>query len=387
MQKNGMKPTHVSTNFLVTLLTVAMLTAGIIALFNLVVNPFRLYFPNQRSTLAVEKPRPEQYQQQIRTQLAIRTPSDVLILGNSTFEIGINPDDKALVGLNQSIFNHAIAGHSIQEASDGLPDILKIWTPKTVIVNVAFADLLIGGKANDMPVLSATKPNLFFPTLFSVDTTLASINSLLIPYRKYPETLTAKGHNPMRNFDGSAKASGYHVLFETANFRIERMWKQFANGNGTPSFNNSKNYAELRALIDRLMKENITVILVLSPLHHDYKVNVYKHGLGSRYEAWKQEISSISNNYSHLKNKVKLYDFSCVGKALRESVPERNDKSTPMQFYWDAEHFKSELGTELLSLILKPNLNGDQFSTNLTGYQLPASDWPKYHQICKSSVP
>jgi hypothetical protein len=381
-----MNPTKKSTSFLLAFLAVACATATVVALFNWLVNPFRLYFPTHQSTLTGEKPRPEHYQQQIRTELGIRTPSDVLILGNSTFEIGINPDDAALLKTNQSIFNHAIAGHSIEESSEGLPFILKKWSPKTVIINVAFADLLIGGAASTHLPAKSSKPNLVFRSLFSVDSTIASFNALMIPYRKFPETLTAKGHNLLRNFEGSAQTSGYHVLFETANYRIMRTWQQHQNGRGVASGNDSKNYDELKTVLKLLDKEKIKVLLVISPLHHDYKVNLYKYGLGLRYETWKQEISNIAASYN-ASDKIKLYDFGCTGEALRERIPDRNDKQSPMKFYWDAEHFKSALGTELVSQLLTSNFTGDQISTNLRGYLLPVTNWVEYHQMCQTSVP
>jgi DltD protein len=381
MNKLLQQPTKIASVNLRLWVGFCLLLACLVALANYLVDPYRLYARDMRVEQTKEKPRPEQYQSQIRTELAKKLPSDNLIMGNSTLEIGINPEDPALKTFG-STFNHAIAGHTIGDMHRTLDGLLSSFKPKRIIVNLAFADYIMSGAATDKERGVATPVNLTFRSLFSVDSSIASLETIFLPYRRSPQTLTAAGHNPMRDYQGHAQTSGYGVLFATANSRIENTFLTYRNGKNVVQLQSSKAMKQVDLFLKRLENENITVLFVLPPLHTNYINNIYKYGLGPTYEMWKDHLAAKIQN-SGKPNQFQLLDFSCQSEATREPIPKNGDRESSMQFYWDAEHFKSSLGTEMFQLSLTAPLLATTKGKNLTISKLTNLSLPNYHQSCR----
>jgi hypothetical protein len=355
--------------------------ASLVALGNLIVDPYRIFARDIMLERKIEKPRPEQYQRQIRTELAKKMPSENLIMGNSTLEIGIDPDDPTLNVLG-TIFNHAIAGNTIGEMHRALNPLLASFKPKRIIVNLAFSDYVMSGTKTEKERGVAASVNLIFRSLFSVDSSIASLETITLPYRKFPQTLSAAGHNPMRDYQGHAQTSGYGVLFTTANARIESVLIKYENGRGLASLETSMAMHQVDVFIERLKEENINVLFVMPPLHSNYINNLYNHGLGSAYEHWKNHLTKKIMSLNR-PNQFKILDFGCESAATLEPIPKIGDRKTTMRFFWDPEHFKSTLGAEIFHLAVADNIGARRSSKNLTVSELTSVDLQQHHKNCR----
>jgi hypothetical protein len=381
MNKKLQRPTFVAVSNFTLWLGCGLMFAGLVILANYLIDPYRIYASDIQAEKQKEKPRPEQYQRQIRTELAKKMPSDNLIMGNSTLEIGINPDD-AMLKPYGSTFNHAIAGNTVGEMHRALEPLLSSFKPKRIIINLAFADYVMSGKKTDKERGLAVPVNLNFRSLFSIDSSIASLETLVLPYRKFPQTLTATGHNPMRDYQGHAQTSGYAVLFATANSRIENTFLTYQNGKNVAPLQTSMAMNQVDLFIERLKKEKIDVLFLLPPIHTNYINNIYKYGLGSSYEQWKDHLAA-KVKAANGSGQFQLLDFSCQSAATLEPIPKNADRQTIMQFYWDAEHFKSSLGTELIQLALSEFKGITKSSKNLTVSELTSVSLPNHHKVCR----
>jgi hypothetical protein len=374
-------PSQVALSNIKFWLGCGLLFAGLVVFANFMIDPYRIYARDIQAEKQKEKPRPEQYQRQIRTELAKKMPSDNLIMGNSTLEIGINPDD-AILKAYGSTFNHAIAGNTVGEMHRALDPLLASFKPKRIIVNLAFADYVMSGRKTDKERGIAIPVNLTFRSLFSIDSSIASLETMALPYRKFPQTLTATGHNPMRDYQGHAQTSGYGVLFATANSRIENTFLTYQSGKNLAPLQVSMAMNQVDLFIEKLKNEKIAVSFVLPPLHTNYINNIYKYGLGSSYEQWKDHLAT-KVKAANSSNQFQLLDFSCHSPAALEPIPKTGDRQSAMQFYWDAEHFKSSLGTELLQLALAEPKGISKSSKNLTVSELTAVNLRDHHKACR----
>src|SRR5665213_1991124 len=90
-----------------------MLTVVLIVL----VDPYRIYRVIDRAGLNQIKPYPTRYQSQIKVDLARHWNADVLILGNSRAEIGLDPNATAFRSRGLSAMNLAVPGVGIGAVS------------------------------------------------------------------------------------------------------------------------------------------------------------------------------------------------------------------------------------------------------------------------------
>ena len=73
-------------------------------------------------------------------------------------------------------------------------------------------------------------------------------------------------------------------------------------------------------------------------------------GLLGVFEQWKAEIIASVDKYAKAGMKVELIDFSGFSAETSEPIPVRGDK-THLAYYWEAGHFKKELGDRMLDRI------------------------------------
>ena len=50
--------------------------------------------------------------------------------------------------------------------------------------------------------------------------------------------------------------------------------------------------------------------------------------------------------------KVEVWDFSGVSPETLEAIPTRGDRKTHLNYYWEAGHFKKELGNLVIDRLL-----------------------------------
>jgi hypothetical protein len=379
----------IARRFTYFLLISAMVVLGLVALFNFVVNPYRIFFPDATSTLSGARPRPMQLQQELKTILAARARPEVLLLGNSTMEIGLDPQALSQAGIPGRIFNLGIAGFSLEASTQGLRRVLDGHPPKVAIIGAAFSDhVMLGRRAKQNGVASIsswTLSDLRVATLSLIgsEATMDSIRTLTIPYRPFAQTLTGFGHNPMHDYEGHAKTSGYRVLFDTTNKGIQQFLKK-APSTLPEQLDDSRGLDDLRSLVRYLVGQGVAVVVVMSPYHADFMASIHQYGLQSTYERCKETVAGLAA----LGN-----DFGCDGQATREPIPAQGDRQTAMRWYWDAQHFKAELGTRMMQLLFKAGLDkaGEPTSLvlqdeELTGRLLVSGDFAEHHAICRKAV-
>ena len=353
MKRNIKQTKRVAVAFLNWVILLVIFFIGSIALFNWLANPYRIFSTNNAETWSGLKPRPEQLQPELRMELARQAKGKTLFFGNSMFEIGIDPQSPLLATNEIRGFNFALAGAGLTASTKGLESYLRANKPTRAIISASFDDH-ISQRNNSVQNSSAEMPDYFNKgklvalSLLGVEATLDSMKSLTLHLRKYPQSLTALGHNPMHDFEGYAVNSGYRVLFNTANQRIR---SSFSKAKGSkpedPTAENSVALAELEYLAKLLLSVGAEVTIVINPTHMNYLESIEESGLMDRFQAWKGSVARLSENL-----KIRAIDFGCEGALLSETIPEKGDRKTPMTYYWDAQHYKANVGSLMVLGIL-----------------------------------
>jgi hypothetical protein len=367
--RKPVRPIQPAKQFAIILIVFMIVFAFSIVALNYLANPYRLFNTFDPLVLDAKKPRPEKYQQQIRTAVAKNIPSDVLILGNSTLEIGINPDDPMLAPIGLSFYNHAIAGHNLHDVSLGLDEILKVWKPKYVLINASLADFIHSAEIEKKRLTAIAEGDLRVKALFSIDTVLDSLRSLLINFQPNIQTITARGHNPMNVAELGAKRTGYKQLFDVAESRIMQMMLNYQGGKGVSPIERSTSISDYSSLVKKLVDSNIKVIVIISPLHKSYQQGLRKFNLLETQFQWKIALVQATQNLNKSEN-IRLLDFGCADKWLSETIPTRTDRNTIMANYWDSEHFKANVGTEIIREIFTAQAGNNSDLNPKQGFDL-----------------
>ncbi|MBK7463826.1 MAG: hypothetical protein IPJ50_14630 [Betaproteobacteria bacterium] len=75
-------------------------------------------------------------------------------------------------------------------------------------------------------------------------------------------------------------------------------------------------------------------------------------GMGQFFADWKRLVVGIAEINSDQGGKVEVWDFSGVSPETLEAIPTRGDRKTHLNYYWEAGHFKKELGNLVIDRLL-----------------------------------
>ena len=346
---------RLSRCFIVIFLSVAFVCLVSVGIFNYYVDPYRLFTPDSVATMRQLKARPNQFQQEIRSIIGERVRPNLLLIGNSTFEIGIDPVLLLDSGVPGPIYNQAIGGFTLEESTVGLRRVLKDHSPRFAIIGVSFTDYLTQGSISGSSKVAGetawmlSDSYIKIMSLMGAEATFDSFRTLLIPYRAYPQSLTALGFNPMLEYLGHARTSGYKVLFDTTNKKIHSIFLS-ASAKVPPNINTSRSLRELLDLVIFLTSEGVNVVIIIPPFHENFFSGVGRYGLMEVYQSWMAGVLDVSRQDA-VRTSVKVVDFGCGGSALHEKIPDYGDKDSVMNYYWDSVHFKSTIGLRMISLL------------------------------------
>ncbi len=345
------------------LLTAGVFGSGALAVLAFVaaVDPYRLYQVVEAPGFNAVKPGLTRHQEVIKLHHAEKLRPQAVILGNSRAEIGFNPD--ALTG--QRAYNLAIPGTGLASSSRELRHLYAAGVkPATVVAGLDFMDFLARAKkpgaASAAPGVAApggAGPGWRFDTAFSLASLKDAVGTLRIQRDPEAVTMTAGGFNPLLEYQGHVRNEGYHALFAQAAGASEKRLRDKA-----PIVLDRADFAHLRAMLAPALAEGADVRLLIYPYHAQMLAMFERHGLWPLFEQWKAqtvaEVELLRAQYPGAR--ITLLDFSGFGPYQCEPIPSRQERSRATRWYWEAGHFKQELGALVLArLLARPGAPAD----------------------------
>jgi len=348
------------------LIALATLVAATMTL-NYWVDPYGLYRPYGDGDW---KPHAAAQGGLVKPYLVLRHPPRTLILGNSRAEVGFDPADAAWPESAQPVFNLALPGTGTRVAHRLFDHVLASHPPQNVVLGVDFMDFLVepdvrpGDPAitRRLAVLPNGRRNnrRWLQTLLDGAATLASLDALwhsldTLRARGKPDAahLTAAGFNPMHDYAQIAHDEGYFNLFrqrDSENIRAyqKRPKNLFSRGTRT-----SPAFEDVTAILDAARARGIHVQVVIYPYHAHLLETFRITDRWELFEIWKRELAY--RVAVHGRGLATLWDFSGYHPYAREAVPPAGNKRAVVYGYWEAGHFKKELGHRLLARLSGAN--------------------------------
>jgi hypothetical protein len=356
--------------------------------FVLIVDPYDQYRLVVRPGFNLVKPGLARYQNELKLAKAAEVRPDVLILGHSRAEVGLDPEAMVLVRQGLSGYNLAIPGSGIANARKQMEHLRKNGIrPKVIILGMEFLDFMQTSPGKDVSALnhsSAVSPSAntwfwHFDTLFSLASVGDAVRTLLIQHNPEVETITSRGFNPLKQYRPMARNEGYYSLFQQRAQENAKVYLKKSAGSLVLD-----DFVHLRAILDIAAESGSEVKLIIYPYHAQILVLFEETALWPAFEDWKKillkEIAAA--RAAHTGANISLFDFSGYGRYNCEKIPARGDRTSTTEWYWEAGHFKGELGAIMLESLLS-SFEGSGKSRNflaatsgdMFGFQLDESTY------------
>lgn len=350
----------------------ALLMVAIVGLFNYLIDPYAIFQAKTWAGVNVSKPRPDAMRQEIKAIVGERFRPDALILGNSRAEVGFDPRHPGFRNRQLRAFNAAVPGSGIDYSVAALQRFSESAEVRVAVVGLDFLDFLVSPSglaetttAPDGGSPSATKTRLL--ALFSSTALLDSLQTVRIQRQRDPATIRMDGFNPLLDYRAFAANDGYRVLFSQRAQEAARSLARQPRNLYVGSPGDSPAYRDLRRLLRIVRGKNTELRLVIYPYHLLLLLQFQEAGLWPLLDRWKADVTAIVDESRQTGVRVSLWDFACPHAIVAERVPEDGDRETAMHWFWEAGHFKKELGDLVLTRVLdaRPPTAADDFGAQL----------------------
>ena len=342
-------------------LALLILLIGAVTL-NYWVDPYGLYRPYSEGGW---KPNGAAQGELVKPYLALKHSPHTLILGNSRAEVGFDPADVAWPESAQPIYNLALPGTGTRVARRLFEHVLAAHPPKTIVLGVDFMDFLVSpdvsnkwepeiihrllitpdGQINNKRWLQMMLDGAI--TLASLNAVLHSIDTVRMHGRTEVAHLTATGFNPMHDYSRIARNEGYFNLFRQRDIENMRVYQKRPKNLFSRGTHTSPAFEDVTAILDAAHAHGIQVKVVIYP-YHAHLLEIFRiTNCWDIFEDWKRELTL--RVATHSRDQVTLWDFSGYHRYARETVPPVGDKQSVVPDYWEAGHFKKELGHQILA--------------------------------------
>ncbi len=381
------------TRYLGWMLGTLLGVVGAVGAFNIVVDSLGVFGSARIVGFNAIKPYLDHDREITRWRAAQRICPNAGIFGNSRAEIGFDPENPLFAARGLSAFNHATPGERAHLAYRQIHWLRTAGcAPKVIVLGVEFFDFL--GRTQPpaatgfAPDAAPTLDSRFFTTsVFSISGLRDSINTLLLQRARHPAMLTGRGFNPLHHYVPEIEQSGHYALFRQRALESAKIWHQKpkrlrAEGGGV-----LEDERAVDAILTQGAQAGSTVYIVIYPYHAQIRLMLERLGLGALFAEWKRNLVVIATRHAKNGAKVEVWDFSGITPETTEAIPAKGDRNTALKNFWEAGHFKKELGDRMMARMLG---HAPDFGIELTGTNIDqwiAQDRLAVQQLLASPSP
>jgi hypothetical protein len=229
--------------------------------------------------------------------------------------------------------------------------------PKTIFLGVEFFDFLGGSARQPLPSLETHPPperdtKFYAESVFSISGLNDSITTLLLQHSRYPATLTDHGFNPLFNYIPEVERSGHYVLFRQRAEENIRNWARKPLRIRAQDGGPSDDEVTVDAILAKAAQGGSTMYIIIYPYHAEIRLMIERLGMGQLFSDWKRIVVGLAEKSAAQGGQVQVWDFSGISPETLEGIPEKGDRTIHLAHYWEAGHFKKELGDLIIDRLL-----------------------------------
>jgi hypothetical protein len=348
-----------SARYLVTFCAVLAICAFLAASLAVFADPYLRFGTPPIAGLNEEKPAAYEHGTMAKSYALERVRPRTLILGNSRAEIGFDPESAEWPAHFRPVFNAAAAGQGLLYSLAMLQHAIATHGSPTIVLALDFRDFLgdPGEFRDDRLLVKADgAPNSLYARQRLIDALAATLtidafwDSLRTVLHADPVggvTMTNLGFNPLRNYHAHVRSSGHHALFEQNLRQAMALFKR--TGVRDEDFDDQdRSIVVLGSIVAAASAKGAPVKMFVHPVHARYLEMISEVGLWRSLESWKRALARLAARYRSSGFEVELIDFSGYDLFATEPVPPPGDTTARMRWWWEAAHYKPELGERII---------------------------------------
>ncbi|MDJ0511236.1 MAG: hypothetical protein QNJ64_18565 [Crocosphaera sp.] len=359
-----------SQNYLkLWLLSFSTLSIGF-AFFNGLIDPYNVVGSPEIKGLNEIKPAFSNNLRMGKAAIINRLAPQAIVLGSSRAEQAYDTEHPGWDSQAQPRYNLGLSAVNMYELLRYFQHAHKVQPLQQSVVALDF--FIFNSYRNNKPDfnenrLAATANNNrnFFhqyydmlPVFLSEDVFESSLNTIRQQKsRKSSDSYLKNGQRAWKNKpEGILRRGGYQKSFAvTEDIFVRSLY--FPPPEKKYDFINSKTGANsleyYRMLLQKAYEDKIDFRIVINPSHARQWEIIRHLGLWEKFEEWKRELVKI-NEQEAAKFKVSpfpIWDFSGYNSLTTETVPDAQDKTTKMKWYYESSHFSKPLGDLVLDKV------------------------------------
>jgi hypothetical protein len=352
--------------------TLILLVAG----FNYIVDPYRVYSPDMSYGFNNNKTKANSKERVIKPYRVSHLKPDTVILGMSS--AGLGYDEKHTYFSDKSVYNFSMNGASMYMIYRAFQHAMYESDLENVLLDLnilAFNEGDINVARNDVSPI-----NTSFERLISVkDDGSRNWSTIFTPIAQIPLFLLSPQaiEDSLSTLDRQSSSVGWHltsrggwrVLAPQADksqgerFReiaASSISRWFKNDSSTQVFSIyredgsvSRSFKYYEQLLEDAYRSDIKVTLVLSPVHMYIYEALNFLEFEKMFTEWKRALVLINEKVAKENGKepFPLWDFAHYSDITTERVPPREENKTHMRWYYDPVHFTRITGDHVLDQV------------------------------------
>ena len=332
-------------------------------LASLLVDPYGIYRIVLVEGFNEVKVRPGRTVPQIKLAAALAHRPNVLILGNSRAEIGFDPQSGYLRNGSWIPFNLAVPGSGVAEVADQLVYLRDKLDVKVIILAIDFVDFLVDPDVMPVPARpshpneTAQQISTLFNTLVSVQAVSDSLATIRAQSDPTAASMGLDGFNSVQDFAAIALAEGYNTMFEQRARESARRFARLPKAIFLAGTRQSPSWDSLAQVLELAQSKGMVVKVVIHPYHAQLLSMFEGFGFWPLFEAWKARVVEITEMIDRGSTRhMEVWDFSGFSGHQCELIPSNGDRSTVTRWYWEAGHYKKDLGGVMLAKMFGEHL-------------------------------
>lgn len=318
-----------------------------IAIFNLVVDPFGIYQLIRINRL--DGHRDTGSSRITKAELLHHQPADIVIVGSSRAETGIDPASPHW-GTTQ-VLNLGLADTNMDELADVCRYAVRSGRVRKIILFVDFHIFRDTHMRFDFDRSRFNQqldlPNYYLASLLSSYKTTTSIETIHNARSGTPSPHNSRGFR--YQYSPSRELLSHREMFRAV------LRADMTSGVKYPYHASPDQIALVGQTIDYCRQNGVGLTIVLAPMHALKLEQLRALSLWPDIEQLKRNLTRIVETRRGPSNQpVPLWDFITYNEHSTEEIPDQSSEpaeNNPMRWWWEASHFKSSLGQLVIAQI------------------------------------
>lgn len=356
--------------FLRTAWLTTLLTGGGFMAVTVVVDPYDYWGQPRVRRVSEHKPLVHTHLAVAKRRQYLRERPRVVIAGNSRVDVGFDPGSPQWAASDQPVYNFGLPGMSVASVTETLAASMAEHSPQRLYLGVDFLDFIVtrdrwsefsGGPLRAEPETLGARVRRLSETSLSLDALMHAVITVMEQRKANPRDTRRNGFTPLENYHDHVRMEGHAALFEQ---RSREMVKRLLGEPRKLVWNapgGNANWTRLEQFLRFARSRGVKVVLFTYPYHAELLETLRQTGRWPEMREWQEQLTALA-----AREGVTLWSFTGYDTYSTEPVPRPGDRTSRMQWYWEAGHFKPSLGELMIARMLERSGAPADFGRKLT---------------------